>query len=74
MPEEILLKYAGSSVSKRKDKDKDGNLIEVYKVKLQDDKKHYSLTISSGDEGLFEEYDESCELPMKLGQSSQTKL
>ena len=32
MPEDVLLKYAASSVGKRKDKE--GNIIEVYKVKL----------------------------------------
>lgn len=69
---EVLLKYAGQSSTKRKDKE--GNMIEVHTVRLQDDKKKYKLSISSGDEELFDEYDESCELPMQLGKSSQTRL
>jgi co-chaperonin GroES (HSP10) len=72
MPEEILLKYAGQSTTKRKDKD--GNIIAVHTVRLQDDRKHYKLSISSGDESLFDQYDEDCELPIILGKSSQTKL
>lgn len=72
MTEEILLKYAGESSSKRLDKE--GNLIETYKVKLQDDKKHYTLTISSASDSLFDTYPEGCELPIQLNKSSQTKL
>ncbi|NLF88468.1 hypothetical protein GX563_06560 [Candidatus Bathyarchaeota archaeon] len=72
MSEEILLKYAGQSSTKRKDKE--GNVIEVHTVRLQDDKKQYKLSISSGAKSLFEIYDENCELPIALGKSSQTKL
>jgi hypothetical protein len=72
MSDEILLKYAGQSSSKRLDKE--GNLIETYKVRLQDDKKHHTLTISSSDEGLFDVYPEGCELPIQLNKSSQRKL
>ncbi|MCL5949473.1 MAG: hypothetical protein M1490_03235 [Candidatus Bathyarchaeota archaeon] len=72
MAEEITMKYAGSSVSKRKDKE--GNIIEIYKVKLQDDKKKYTLTISEGSDALFEKYPEDCEVPIQLNKTSQTKL
>ncbi len=72
MSEEVVLEYAGSSVSKRKDKE--GNIIEVYKVKLQDDKKRYTLTISDGSDALFDKYPEDCEVPIQLNKSSQTKL
>ena len=72
MHEEILLKYAGQSTTKRKDKE--GNIISVHTVRLQDDRKHFKLSISSGDESLFEQYDEDCELPIILGKSNQTKL
>ena len=72
MSDEVVLEYAGSSVSKRKDKE--GNIVEVYKVKLQDQKKRYTLTISDGSEILFEKYSEDCEEPIQLNKSSQTKL
>jgi co-chaperonin GroES (HSP10) len=72
MPEEILLKYAGQSSTKRKDKK--GNVITVHTVRLEDAEKTYKLAISSGDESLFDIYDEDCELPIILGKSSQTKL
>ena len=70
--EEILLKYAGQSASKRLDKE--GNLIETYKVRLQDDKKKYTLTVSGSHESLFDTYPEDCELPIQLNKTSQTKL
>jgi co-chaperonin GroES (HSP10) len=72
MTEEVLLKYAGQSSSKRKDKE--GNVCETYKVKLQDDKKKYTLVISAGDDSLFDTYPEDCELPIQLNKSSQTHL
>ena len=72
MTEEVLLKYVGQSSSKRVDKE--GNLIEVYKVRLTDDKKRYQLTISAGNESLFDTYPEDCELSIQLNKSSQTKL
>ena len=72
LSDEVFLAYAGSSVSKRKDKE--GNIVEVYKVKLQDDKKRYTLTISDGSDVLFEKYSEDCEVPIQLNKSSQTKL
>jgi co-chaperonin GroES (HSP10) len=72
MSEEVVLEYVGSSVSKRKDKE--GNIVEVFKVKLQDSKKKYTLTISDGSDVLFDKYPEDCEVPIQLNKSSQTKL
>jgi hypothetical protein len=46
MVDEVLLQFAGSTTSKRIDKD--GHLIVTYKVKLSDEKKRYTLTVSDG--------------------------
>jgi len=72
MSEDVVLEYVGSSVSKRKDKE--GNIVEVFKVKLQDSKKKYTLTISDGSDVLFDKYSEDCEVPIQLNKSSQTRL
>lgn len=70
--EEVLLVYAGSSTNKRIDKD--GHLIVTYKVKLQDEKKRYTLMISDGNSAILAKYPEGCELPVVLNKTRQTKL
>ena len=72
MPEEVILKYAGQSSNKNKDKK--GNITAVHTVRLASVDGRYKLSISDGDESIFDTYDENCELPIQLGKNSQTKL